>query len=331
MKIEPIEYMITYLSEDETEAKYKISSVPRGVMEGLLNLIRQVSYQYAPGYAPIAFKLFGITDITDISNQYAETVREIASNIRNIYTKIPTDNQRADTPTKYILSYEGKVENELFAKDLKAYSLDNGNVRKPITVDILNPDKKILTVSEPQNVSLEILVIMGLGIIDAKDQFKPSEASLVQGAIEQYLKGDNVIRMNANFSPILSFSYKVIGTGDFQGHSTAEVTIKTNGGIAAKNILGMSSVIVNTMLQNLGESVYVKYQPTEYTPEEKQPMDYPIESLQLNPKEYNVLKKDYGYNSIREVITNVDKIPESIKESVKKALRSTGLVIHDKK
>lgn len=85
------------------------------------------------------------------------------------------------------------------------------------------------------------------------------------------------------------------------------------------------------MLQNLGESVYVKYQPTDYIPEEKQPVYSPIESLQLNPKEYNILKKDYGYNSIREVITNVDKIPESIRESVKRALRSTGLVVHDKK
>lgn len=334
MNINTLKATIVAQSEDQSHGIYSIKGLPTAVTHGLANLYRQAAYYLCMGCAPVGFKLLGVTKITDISPQFKESVRDIGVNI----SKIAFNSKNSDEEVKaFTLSYKGLVNSELTAGMLKCSSSE---------IEISNKDLKILTVSNKQEVDLEIEVLYSRGTLRASDQYKNNLQKIVSKSKSEQLiekmSKDDFIRITANFSPIKLFRYEVIEDGNPDGRSELKFEIKTNGSIQARKVIVLINYwlsTINILMSSTGnfrvtelEDTGINWESDKVKSEDKKVSlaDNMIEILDLDVETYNKLKEDYKINSLKELMKKVPELEESVRISIIKALEDVGLKVYEK-
>lgn len=324
MNISPLKITILGESEDKSNIIYNIKGIPTGIIHGLANLYRQGAYNLGVGIAPIGFKLLGVTRITDISPQFKESVRDIGMNI----SKININNSNS----KYIkLYFKGMVDNVLTSDMLKS------DVQG---VNILDKNIHILTVSSPQEVSLEITFMCGRGVLRSTDKVI-NETSSSENNFMSVFDQPDFIRITANFSPVKLFKYNIIDSEIIPGTSELKIDITTNGTQPASNIMSYVTIWLNEYklilsdIQNVRQGELVQTETdTEEVGSDNTINKIPeiidmIEMLDLDMETYNKLKEDYNINSIRELIDKTPELTDTIKSKVIESLEKSGFTVYE--
>lgn len=173
-KIEPDEKTLT-----DDYGRFIIAPLERGFGLTIGNSLRRVLLSSIQGAAVTAVKIEGVLHEFSTIPGVLEEVTDVILNIKNVRVKMTEDTTR----TLYL-----KAANK---KDVKAKDIE-----KDPTVEIMNPDAHIATLSDGAKLDMELKIETGRGYVSAeqlKDRHQPI----------------GVINVDALFSPVLRVNYAV--------------------------------------------------------------------------------------------------------------------------
>ena len=185
---------ITYDKDELTPnyGKFIIHPFERGFGYTIGNVFRRVLLSSIPGFAITAMRVQTWNESNDMSvlrsafepiPEAREETFEVINNLKNVKVRLLED----------IESKTIKIEKK------GACTVTAGDLMVDDTIEILNPELHILTLSEKGNMTMELQIDLGRSYIDAESQ-------------EEYVETVDTIPIDAIFSPIEKVKYEVTNT-----------------------------------------------------------------------------------------------------------------------
>ena len=205
-------------SEDGKYAKFEVEPLERGYGMTLGNSLRRVLLSSLPGAAATSVKIDGVLHEFSTIPGVKEDVTEIILNVKRIVAKI-----YADTPV--VVTIDASGECEVCARDIKC----------PESVEIINGDLHIATLSEGAKLVMEITMQKGRGYVTSE-----KNKENIQNVI-------GVIPVDSVYSPIDKVNYEVTNTrvGQVTDYDKLTIEIFADGTIAPEEALSLSAKILN--------------------------------------------------------------------------------------
>ncbi len=282
----------------ETYGKFIAAPFERGYGVTLGNALRRVLLSSIEGSAVTAVKFQGIqhefTTIPGVLEDVTEIILNIKSLVINSHSKIPK--------TLYI---KASKKGEIKAKDIETDE----------TVEIINPDLHIATLTKDIKFNVELEVSKGRGYLPAETEKK--EDSEI-GAIS----------VDAVFTPVkrVNFSVEYTRVGQKTDYDKLILEVTTNGAISPKDALLYASNILQRHLDifvNFGQlPEEAEEEDIEMTKEEValyEKLRLPISELELSVRSSNCLR-EANIKNISELVRRSEDEMLSFKNFGKKSL-----------
>ena len=188
------------------------------------NAIRRILLSSLPGAAVVAVKISGIDHEFSAIPGVTEDAVQIVLNLKRLCFK---------------LHEAGPVVIKLHAT--KAGMITGADLQLPSSVELLNPENEIATLSDKSTLDMEIRVASGRGYL-------PSEE------INDESFSIGTIAIDAAFSPVQKVAFKVEPTrvGEAVNYDKLTLDILTNGTIAPDEALKQSAQILSNQLSVFG-------------------------------------------------------------------------------
>jgi DNA-directed RNA polymerase subunit alpha len=220
------------------------------------------------GAAVTSIKISGVQHEFATIPNVVEDVVQIILNIKKLVLR-----SYAKEPKKIFLKVEEK--GEITAKDIETGE----------TIEILNPDLHIATLTKKAKLEIEMEVGKGRGYVPAERNKKENQTI-------------GVIPIDSIFTPLTKVNLNVENTrvGQMTDYDKLTLEIWTNGSITPKDALLYASHILQRHLDifvNFGKLPEEEEEPTE-TPEESElyeKLSMPISELELSVRSSNCLKE----------------------------------------
>ncbi len=217
----PKEIGVDEATVSDRYTKFIIEPLERGFGITLGNALRRTLLSSIQGAAPVAIRVDGILhEFSTIPGVY-EDLTEMVLNIKRIRIKLI-----GDEPKTLVL--EGQKKGELKASDIKT----NGDI------EILNPDLRILQLTENSKVKIEIDIGTGRSFVPA-EQNKNPDAPV------------GTIFLDAMFSPVTKVNFEIENTrvGHRTDYDRLIMEIFTDGSLTPEDALCFASKILKDHLQ----------------------------------------------------------------------------------
>lgn len=252
-----------------TYGKFSVAPFERGYGVTLGNCLRRVLLSSIEGSAVTSIKIAGVShefsSLAGVLEDVPEIILNIKSLVLNSHSKIPK--------TIYIKMDE---KGQIRAKDIQADE----------TVEIINPDLYIATLTKDVKLNIEMEVARGRGYVPAELN-KKEEASIGTVAIDSV------------FTPIKKVNFYTENTrvGQRTDYDKLILEIWTNGAISPKDALLYASNILQRHLDvfaNFGTLPEEIEEETEMTREEAvlyEKLRLPISELELSVRSSNCLRE----------------------------------------
>jgi len=252
----------------EIYGKFVASPFERGYGATIGNSLRRVLISSIEGTAATSVKITGVQhEFSGIEN-VVEDVSQIILNIKKLVLK-----SHFKTPKPIFISVEKK--GEVKASDFKTDE----------TVEILNPDLHIATLSQKAKFEMEVEVSRGRGYVPAERNKKEDQPI-------------GVIPIDAVFSPVKRVNFYVDNArvGQITDYDRLILEIWTNGSLDPKEALLYAS---NILQRHLDIFVDFGQLPEEITEEEEskeekeltEKLNMPISELELSVRSSNCLRE----------------------------------------
>lgn len=283
-------------SYTNTYGKFSAAPFERGYGVTLGNSLRRALLSSIEGSAVTSVKIFGaqheFSTISGVQEDVPEIILNIKSLILNSHSKIPK--------TIYI---KKKGRGEVKAKDIQGDE----------TIEIINPDLHIATLTEDIKFSIEMEVARGRGYV-------PAEANKKEDAAIDTIAIDSV------FNPIKKVNYYVENTrvGQRTDYDKLILEIWTNGVINPKDALLYASNILQRHLDifvSFGLLLEEEEEP-EMTKEETavyEKLRLPISELELSVRSSNCLR-EANIKTIGDLVKRAEQEMLGFKNFGKKSL-----------
>lgn len=258
--------------------KFVAEPFERGYGVTLGNSLRRILLSSIEGSAVTSIKIEGAKHEFSSIPGVMETVSEIILNLK-----------------KLVVRSHSKVAKTIFIKTEKKGDITGADIICDETVEVLNPELHIATLSRDTKFSLEMEVSRGRGYVPAELNKK----DLTIGAIA----------IDSIFTPIVKVSYDVENTrvGQKTDYDKLIIEVLTNGGISPKEAMLYAANILQRHLD-----VFVSYGqlPEEDEEEEEisveeqtyyEKLRLPISELELSVRSANCLK-DANIKTIAELV-----------------------------
>lgn len=240
----------------------------RGYGVTLGNSLRRVLLSSIEGSAVTSVKIEGVSHEFSTISGVSEDVTDIILNIKQLVIR-----SYAKTPKAISIKADKKGE-------VKA-----GDIVTDETIEILNPDLHIATLTENTKFNLEMEVGRGRGYVTAEVNKKDSQ-------------GIGVIAIDSIFAPVRNVNFYVESTrvGQRTDYDKLILEISTNGSISPKDALLYASNILQRHLDvfvNFGQLPEEEEEET-LSPEEEalyEKLKLPISELELSVRSSNCLKE----------------------------------------
>lgn len=270
-------------SYSETYGKFEAEPFERGYGVTLGNSLRRILLSSIEGSAVTSIKIDGAQHEYSTIPGVMESVSEIILNIKRL-----------------VLRSHSKVAKTIFIKADKKGVITAGDIICDETVEILNPDLVIATLSRDAKFSAELVVSRGRGYVPADINKKDNT---VVGAIA----------VDSIFTPIIRVKYHVENTrvGQKTDYDKLIVEIWTNGGISPKEAMLYGANILQRHLDvfvSYGQLPEEEEEEEEISAEEKATYDklrLPIAELELSVRSANCLK-DANIKTIHELVRKTE-------------------------
>lgn len=251
-----------------TYGKFIAEPFERGFGVTLGNSLRRVLLFSIEGSAVVSIKIDGVLHEFSSIDGVLEDVTDIVLNIKNL-----------------ILRSHSRTSKKIYIKKDKQGGVTARDIITDGTIEILNPDLHILTLTKNRKFNMEMEVSRGRG-------FVPSE----QNKREDQPIG--VIPIDSLFSPVKKVSFNVENTrvGQRTDYDKLIIQTWTNGGIEPKEAMLFAANILQRHLDvfmNLGE-LPEEYEEEAMSPQEEalyEKLRLPISELELSVRSSNCLRE----------------------------------------
>ncbi len=280
-----------------TYGKFYAAPFERGYGVTLGNSLRRTLLSSIEGSAVTWIKIEGVDHEFSTIPGVLEDVPQIILNIKNL-----------------VLISHSKIPRSVYIKKSQKGEIKASDITADETVEIVNPDLRLATLTQDKKFNLEMEVARGRGYV-------PSESNRKEG------QPIGVIPIDSMFSPVKQVNFTVENTrvGQRMDYEKLILEIWTNGGITPKDALLYASNILQRHLDifvNYGQLPEEEEEEVELTKEEIElfeKLKLPISELELSVRSSNCLR-EAGIKTIGELVTKTEDQLLSFKNFGKKSL-----------
>ena len=294
--------------DDKTNyAKFVCEPLERGYGVTIGNSLRRILLSSLPGAAITSVKIEGVVHEFSTIQNVVEDVPEIIVNLKMVRLKLQGNEEKTVR-----IDYKGEGE-------VKA-----GDIITDDTVEVLNPDLHIATLSEGAHLQMEMTVERGRGYNSAEKNKKDNQAI-------------GVLPIDSIFTPVKKVNYSVENTRVGQNIDYDKLTIElwTDGGLAPYEALSLAAKVMTGHLElfiDLSETAKNTQVMIEKEENKKEKvLEMSIEDLELSVRSFNCLKRA-GISTVEDITNMTESEMMKVRNLGKKSLdevtfklRSLGL------
>ena len=260
---------IECLEVDDTNnyAKFVCEPLERGYGVTIGNSLRRILLSSLPGCAITSAKIDGVLHEFSTVPNVVEDVPEIIVNLKSVRLKFSENEEK-------ILRIDHKGEGEVLAGDI----ITDG------TVEILNPDLHIATVSEGGHLKIEMTADRGRGYNSSEKNKKPNQDI-------------SVLPIDSIYTPVKKVNYQVENTrvGQMVDYDKLVIEVWTDGSLKAHEALSLAAKVMTGHLElfiDLSEATKNTQVMIEKEESKKEKvLEMSIEELELSVRSFNCLKR----------------------------------------
>ncbi len=277
--------------------KFSASPFERGYGVTLGNSLRRVLLSSIEGTAVVSIKIAGVQHEFSAIPGVLEDVTEIVLNVKNL-----------------ILNSHSKIPKTIYIKKDSKGAVTAKDIQADETIEVINPDLHIATLTKDTKFSMELEVARGRGYVPA--EFNKKEEDTV-----------GVIPIDSIFTPVHKVNFSVENTrvGQKTDYEKLVLEIFTNGAISPKDALLYASNILQRHLDifvNFGQLPEEVEEEPEMTKEEVvlyEKLRLPISELELSVRSSNCLR-EANIKTIAELVKRGEEEMLGFKNFGKKSL-----------
>lgn len=255
------------VNEIENYAKFVCEPLERGYGMTIGNSLRRILLSSLPGAAITSVKIDGVVHEFSTIPDVVEDVPEIIVNLKSVRLRMHENEEKT-------IKIDFKGEGEVTAGDIVTDS----------SVEVLNPDLHIATVSKGGHLQMEMTVERGRGYNVADKNKKPNQAI-------------DVLPIDSIFTPVKKVNYSIENTRVGQTVDFDKLTIEvwTDGSLKPYEALSLAAKVMTGHLElfiDLSETAKNTQVMVEKEESKKgKVLEMPIEELELSVRSYNCLKR----------------------------------------
>ena len=296
---------IECLEVDNTNnyAKFVCEPLERGYGVTIGNSLRRILLSSLTGCAITSVKIEGVLhEFSSIPN-VVEDVPEIIVNLKNVRLKFAENEEK-------VMRINFKGEGEVTAADI----VTDG------TVEILNPDLHIATVSEGGQLIMEMTADMGRGYSPSEKNKKPNQDI-------------SVLPIDSIYTPVKKVNYQVKNTrvGQMVDYDKLIIEVWTDGSLKAHEALSLAAKVMTGHLElfiDLSEATRNTQVMIEKEESKKEKvLETSIEELELSVRSFNCLKRA-GIATVEDLTNRSESDMMKVRNLGKKSLDEVIAKLH---
>ena len=255
-------------ADDENNyAKFVCEPLERGYGITIGNSLRRILLSSLPGSAITSVKIEGVLhEFTTVPN-VVEDVPEIIINLKNVRLKLDKNEEKT-----LRINFDGPGE------------VTAGDIETDGSVEVLNPDLHIATVSEGGHLVIEMTADMGRGYNTAEKNKKQEQAI-------------GVLPIDSIYTPVKKVNYSVENTrvGQMVDYDKLTIEVWTDGSLKPYEALSIAAKVMTGHLElfiDLSETAKNTQVMVEKEESKKEKvLEMSIEDLELSVSSFNCLKR----------------------------------------
>ena len=296
---------IECLEMDNTNnyAKFVCEPLERGYGVTIGNSLRRILLSSLPGCAITSVKIDGVLHEFSTIPNVVEDVPEIIVNLKNV-------RMRFDGNEEKVLRINVKEEREVTAADIETDG----------TVEILNPDLHIATVSQGGKLVMEMTADRGRGYNSAEKNKKENQDI-------------SVLPIDSIYTPVKKVNYQVENTrvGQMVDFDKLFIEVWTDGGLKAHEALSLAAKVMTGHLElfiDLSEATKNTQVMIEKEESKKEKvLEMSVEELELSVRSFNCLKRA-GISTVEDLTNKTETDMMKVRNLGKKSLDEVTNKLH---
>ena len=291
------------IDNDSNYAKFVCEPLERGYGITIGNSLRRILLSSLPGSAITSVKIEGVLHEFSTIPNVVEDVPEIVINLKNVRLKLDKNEEKT-------LRIDVKQHGEVKAGDI----ITDG------TVEILNPDLHIATVSEGGTLKMELTADMGRGYNNAEKNKKPDQAI-------------GVLPIDSIYTPVKKVNYSVENTrvGQRVDYDKLTIEVWTDGSLKPYEALSLAAKVMTGHLElfiDLSETAKNTQVMIEKEENKKERvLEMSIEDLELSVRSFNCLKRA-GISTVEDLTNKSEADMMKVRNLGKKSLDEVTNKLH---
>ena len=291
------------IDNEKNYAKFVYEPLERGYGVTIRNSLRRILLSSLPGCAIMSVKIDGVLDEFTIMPNVKDDIPEIIVNMKGIRLKSEDNEEK-------VLRIDFKGEGEVTAGDI----ITDG------TVEVLNPDLHIATVSEGGHLKMEMTADRGRGYNTAEKNKKPDQPL-------------GVLPIDSIYTPVKKVNYTVENTrvGQRVDYDKLTIEVWTDGSLKPYEALSLAAKVMTEHLElfiDLSEATKNTQVMIEKEESKKEKvLEMSIEDLELSVRSFNCLKRA-GISTVEDLANRSEADMMKVRNLGKKSLDEVTNKLH---
>ena len=291
------------IDEANNYAKFVCEPLERGYGVTIGNSLRRILLSSLPGCAITSAKIDGVLHEFSTIPNVVEDVPELIVNLKNVRLKFDGNEEK-------VLRINFKGEGEVTA----------ANIETDGTVEILNPDLHIATVSEGGSLVIEMTADRGRGYNSSEKNKKPNQDI-------------SVLPIDSIYTPVKKVNYQVENTrvGQMVDYDKLSIEVWTDGSLKAHEALSLAAKVMTGHLElfiDLSETTKNTQVMVEKEESKKEKvLEMSIEELELSVRSYNCLKRA-NISTVEDLISKSETEMMKVRNLGKKSFDEVTAKLH---
>jgi len=291
------------IDDAKNYAKFVCEPLERGYGVTIGNSLRRVLLSSLPGAAITSIKIDGVLHEFSTIPNVVEDVPEIIVNLKGVRLKLEENEEK-------IIRIDFDGEGEVTAADI----ITDGSI------EILNPELHIATVSEGGHLKIEMTVDKGRGYNTAEKNKKPNQDI-------------SVLPIDSIYTPVKKVNYSVENTrvGQMVDFDKLIIEVWTDGSLKPYEALSLAAKVMTGHLElfiDLSETTKNTQVMIEKEESKKEKvLEMSIEDLELSVRSFNCLKRA-GIATVEDLVNKSESDMMKVRNLGKKSLDEVTNKLH---
>ena len=291
------------IDNESNYAKFVCEPLERGYGITIGNSLRRILLSSLPGSAITSVKIDGVLHEFSTIPNVVEDVPEIVINLKNVRLKLDQNEEKT-------LRIDVREPGEVKAGDI----ITDG------TVEILNPDLHIATVSEGGTLKMELTADMGRGYNNAEKNKKADQPI-------------GVLPIDSIYTPVKKVNYSVENTrvGQQVDYDKLTIEVWTDGSLKPYEALSLAAKVMTGHLElfiDLSETAKNTQIMIEKEENKKERvLETSIEDMELSVRSFNCLKRA-GISTVEDLTNKSEADMMKVRNLGKKSLDEVTNKLH---